>query len=227
MFVQPESVEMLGAALRVWKSLLSGWLWNRCTSWEWQLTATAETGIWELLVSFLIPACFPTLLRPHWDMLWLLQLIPSSCQPPLVKLSGVSRNIFLPPRCNLTPTLVAGRHGGTFFKGSIALHTFAPVISDLVPGEREQVPHQPHGRRLSLIRADPQSDSGDPLQRGGSGEHGSRPRSEERHHLLSARWVETSLSFFPSLCQRISHGKWCFNDDMNISPLMQSNKTAL
>lgn len=73
------------------------------------------------------------------------------------------------------------------FKRGVALHTFVCVTSDLVPGEREQVPHQPHGRRLDLIRADPQSGSGDPLQRGGSSEHGSRSRSQERCHLLSAR----------------------------------------
>lgn len=75
--------------------------------------AAAETGIWELLVSLLIPICFPALLRLHWDMLWLLQLIPSSCRPSLVKHEAVLQNIFLPPRRNAIPTPAAECHGGT------------------------------------------------------------------------------------------------------------------
>lgn len=149
--------------------------------------AAAETGIWELLVSLLIPICFPALLRLHWDMLWLLQLMPSSCRPSLVKHEAVLQNIFLPPRRNAIPTPAAECHGGTPLNVASLSTLFVCVTSDLVPGEREQVPHQPHGRRLDLIRADPQSGSGDPLQRGGSSEHGGRSRSQERCHLLSAR----------------------------------------
>lgn len=96
-------------------------------------------------------------------------------------------NIFLPQRCNVIPTELqktssykdtdwrrqhVSRNPSQHF-----LYVF--VMADLVLGEREQVPHQPHSGRLNLVCADTQPGPGDPLQCGGGGQHWGGSRSQE------------------------------------------------
>lgn len=91
-----------------------------------------KLGAWELPVLLLISICFPALLRPHWDMLWLLQLIPSSCRPPLVKHRGRPAKYF-PYLQDVTRhrRRVAECRGETPFKRGAALCTLLSVFCQI------------------------------------------------------------------------------------------------
>lgn len=138
-------------------------LWARGHCWNWHTR----------VVGFVTDPClfFHTLKTTRCDgMLWLLRLMPSSCRLLLVKHEAPPTKyyFYLQDVIQHTHKPVAERHGGTPLNVAAPLDpppTFVFVMPDLVPGEREQVPHQPHSRRLGLIRADPQSGPGDPLQR--------------------------------------------------------------